>query len=163
MPPGGTWPAADALTQIEFGLQASKKGVDSGRCRKLAGTSRAGRVGSGRRRGGDPRLSDGHGMALGGGEWAAEPVGEVVSDPQGVGDDGERGVHCGAGDEEARVDDAEVVELVHLAVEVQGRGGRVGAEPDGAVLVGHPTAPGGRPVVAVLLDLLRQCITSAGP
>jgi hypothetical protein len=30
MPPGGTWPAADALTQIEFGLQASKKVLTAG-------------------------------------------------------------------------------------------------------------------------------------
>src|SRR5690348_17950943 len=65
----------------------------------------------------------------------SEPPGDVVSDAQRVGDDGQRRVDRGAGAEEARVDHVQVVQLVHLAVQVERRGGRVGAEPDGAVLV----------------------------
>ena len=44
-----------------------------------------------------------------------ETLGEMLSDAQRVGDDGERGIHRVNGREEARVDDVEVVEVVGLA------------------------------------------------
>src|SRR4051794_10479572 len=67
---------------------------------------------------------------------SAESFDQVVPDPQGIGDGRERRVHRADAGEEARVDDVEVVDLVGPAVDVQGGGSRVGAEPDGAGLVG---------------------------
>src|SRR5215472_15420354 len=67
-----------------------------------------------------------------------EPLGEVVGYAQGVGDGGEGGVHRADAGEEAGVHDVEVVQFVGLAVDVQDRGGRVGAEPAGARLMRAP-------------------------
>jgi hypothetical protein len=50
---------------------------------------------------------------------SAQPLQQVLADPKGVGDDGERGVDGTDGDEEARIDHVEVVELVGLAVDVE--------------------------------------------
>ena len=58
----------------------------------------------------------------------AEPGRDGLGHPQRVGDDRQRRVHRGAGDEEARVGDVDVVELVQLAVQVERRGRGVGAE-----------------------------------
>src|SRR5690348_547805 len=66
-----------------------------------------------------------------------EPPGDVIGDAEGVGDDGQGRVDRRAGHEEARVHHVEVVQVVHLAVQVESRGRRVGAEPDGPVLVRH--------------------------
>ena len=60
----------------------------------------------------------------------------MFADADGVGHRGERRVHGADAREEAGVDDVEVVELVGLAVGVENRGGRVGAEPARARLVG---------------------------
>ena len=81
-----------------------------------------------------------------------EPVRDPVGHPQRVGDDGQRRVHRGAGDEEAGVGDVEVVQVVQLAVEVQRGGGRVGAEADGPVLVGHAGDAEPAAAVAVVLQ-----------
>jgi len=62
--------------------------------------------------------------------------GDVLGDAYGVGDDGEGGVHGSDGGHEAAVDYVEVVEVVCFAVYVQGGGVGVGAESDGACLVG---------------------------
>ena len=61
----------------------------------------------------------------------------MVADPHGVGDRGQGRVHRGRRDEEAGVDDIEVVELVGLASAVQHRALRVVAEPHRAALVGR--------------------------
>ena len=65
----------------------------------------------------------------------AEALEQVVADAQGVGHRGQRRVHGADAREEARVDDVEVVELVGLAVGVEHRRRRVGAEPARARLV----------------------------
>src|SRR5690349_7240323 len=57
---------------------------------------------------------------------SAQPLGDGVAHAQRVGDDGQGRVHGGTGDEEAGVDDVEVVQLVHPAGQVQRRGRRVG-------------------------------------
>jgi hypothetical protein len=62
----------------------------------------------------------------------------VLADPDAVGDGGERRVDRSDAREDARVRDVEVVEFVGLAVQVHYRGGRVGAEPAGARLMGTP-------------------------
>src|SRR5439155_23983691 len=51
-----------------------------------------------------------------------EPLSEVVTDPERVRHDGERRIHRAARREEARVDDVEVVDVMSLAVDVEGRG-----------------------------------------
>src|SRR5205823_2919146 len=73
------------------------------------------------------------------GWWSAsrEPLPEVVTDPERVRHDGERRVHGTARGEEARVDDVEVVDLVGLAVDVEGRGLGIPAEAHGTVLMRH--------------------------
>ncbi|SRR6266516_5472670 len=63
-----------------------------------------------------------------------EPLPEVVTDPERVRHDGERRVHGTARGEEARVDDVEVVDLVGLAVDVEGQGLREGERVLGHLL-----------------------------
>ena len=62
----------------------------------------------------------------------------MLADPHGVGDGGQGRVDGADAGEEAGVDDVEVVNLVGLAVDVEHRGGRIGAEAAGADLVGYP-------------------------
>ena len=50
-----------------------------------------------------------------------EPLPDVITDPERVRHDGERRIHRAARGEEARVDDVEVVNVVGLAVYVEGR------------------------------------------
>ena len=59
----------------------------------------------------------------------------MVAHPQRIGDGGERGIHRADADEEAGVDDIEIVEFVRLAVAVEHRGGGIVAEPAGAGLM----------------------------
>src|SRR5918996_1148941 len=59
----------------------------------------------------------------------AEAVEQVVTDAEGVSHRRQGRVHRTRRGEEARVDDVEVVEVVRLAVDVQRRGLRIGAEP----------------------------------
>ena len=66
-----------------------------------------------------------------------EPLPDVIADPERVRHDGEGRVHGTARGEEARVDDVEVVDLVGLAVDVEGRGLGIPAEAHGAVLMRH--------------------------
>ena len=60
---------------------------------------------------------------------SAESAAQMIADPQGVGDGGERGVHRADADEETGVDDVEVVEFVRLAVAVEHGGRGIVAEP----------------------------------
>ena len=60
----------------------------------------------------------------------------MVSDAEGVGHDGQRGVDGAGRGEETSVDDVEVLEVVDPAVEVEDRGLRVVAKPKGPHLVG---------------------------
>lgn len=59
----------------------------------------------------------------------------MVPNPQGIGDDGQGGVDCRAGDEEPSVDDIQIVEVVGLAVEVEHRGLGICSKAHGAILV----------------------------
>ena len=56
----------------------------------------------------------------------------MLGDADGAADDRERGVDRADGGHERAVDHVQVVQVVGLAVEVQGRHGRVGAEADRA-------------------------------
>src|SRR5262245_10933646 len=67
--------------------------------------------------------------------FSRQPRRQVIAHAQRVCHDGEGRVHASARREEAAVDDIQVVELVRLAVEVQGRGPRVEPESYGPVLV----------------------------
>ncbi len=60
----------------------------------------------------------------------------MIADAQRVGDGGERGVHGADADEEAGVDDIEIVEFMRLAVAVEDGRAWVGAEATGAGLMG---------------------------
>src|SRR6266852_5365443 len=66
----------------------------------------------------------------------AEPVDQVVTDAQGIGNDRQRGIHRRAGRKEAAVDDVEIVHFVRLAIDVQRRSLRILAETNRAVLMG---------------------------
>ena len=71
--------------------------------------------------------------------------------------DGERRTHRADGDGEARVDQAEVVDRVLPAVDVEDRGGRVGAEPGRIVLMGrrgdvHPIAQADAALAGLLVE-----------
>src|SRR4051812_33309463 len=60
-----------------------------------------------------------------------QPFEQVVADAQRIRDRRERGIHCGGGRKEARVDDVEVVEVVRLAVHVERRPPGIDAEAHG--------------------------------
>src|SRR2546426_7357823 len=49
------------------------------------------------------------------------PLQQMVPDPHGVGDDGQRWIHRGARHEKARVHDVEVVQIMRLAIHIEGR------------------------------------------
>src|SRR5260370_1090557 len=49
-----------------------------------------------------------------------QPFLEVIGHAQGIGHDGQRGVHGGARREEATIDHVEIVDLVGLAVDIEG-------------------------------------------
>ena len=61
----------------------------------------------------------------------------MLANPDGVGDGSEGWVHRADARKEARVDYVKVVDLVGLAVDVEHRRRRVGAEAARARLVGH--------------------------
>src|SRR6185312_4062826 len=64
-----------------------------------------------------------------------EPLCDAVGDPQGIGDDGERGVHGTDRGKETGVGKIEIVELVRLAVEIEHGCGWIGPEACGTGLV----------------------------
>src|SRR5258708_601150 len=66
---------------------------------------------------------------------STDPLEQVVADAERIGDDRQRRVHGADRREEARVDDVEVVEFVGLAIHVEYRRRRVGAEADRAGLM----------------------------
>src|SRR6516225_7639722 len=59
----------------------------------------------------------------------------MLSHAQGIGHNRQRRVDGGAGREEAAVHDVQVVEIVRLTLNVQGRASRIVAETDRAVLM----------------------------
>src|SRR5688500_4780540 len=65
----------------------------------------------------------------------AEPPRKVLTDPEGVGHDGQGRIDGGAGGKERRVDDVQVVDLVRAAVRVQRGRCRIVAESHRSVLV----------------------------
>ena len=67
----------------------------------------------------------------------AHPFEEVVADAQRVGDDSQGRVHRPARGEKAAVDNVKIVDVVRLAIDVQGAAQRVGSEADRAVLMSH--------------------------
>jgi uncharacterized hydrophobic protein (TIGR00271 family) len=77
---------------------------------------------------------------------------EVLADPDRVGHHGQGRVHRADAREEAGVSHVQVVDLVRLAVGVEHRGRRVGAEPAGAGLVGHARDRDGHVHVEVLVQ-----------
>src|ERR1019366_10787671 len=85
----------------------------------------------------------------------AIPAQQVLAHADRVGHGGERRVHRAAAGEEAGVDDVQVVEFVGLAVDVENRGGGVGAEPAGGRLVSDP---GHRGVYAHVVVFVRDVV-----
>src|SRR5215470_2776370 len=59
----------------------------------------------------------------------------MIADAQRIGDNGERRVHGADRDEEAAVDDIEVIEVVSLAIKIERRCLGVPAEADGSGLM----------------------------
>ena len=68
----------------------------------------------------------------------AEPIEQVVADAKRAGDRGQARVNRARGREEARDDDVEVVEVVHLAVDVERRAPGIDAEAYGPAVVRDP-------------------------
>ena len=66
-----------------------------------------------------------------------QPLCEMLGHPNGIGHRRQRRVHGADADEEAGVDDVQIVELVSFAVDVEDRGLRIGAEAAGAGLMSH--------------------------
>ena len=67
----------------------------------------------------------------------AELLQQMIPDAQRVGHDRQCGVHRAAGDEEAAIDDVEILQLMSLAVRVENAGFRVISEADCAALMRH--------------------------
>ena len=65
-----------------------------------------------------------------------QPLQQVIGHTDRIGDRGEGRVHRSDADEEARVHDIQIVELMSLAVDIQYRGLRIGSEPARPGLVG---------------------------
>src|SRR5581483_3600034 len=68
---------------------------------------------------------------------SSEPLDQVIAGAQSVGDDGERWVYRRARRKETAVHDIKVVDLMGLAVNVEGRGFGVAAEANRSVLMRH--------------------------
>src|SRR5712692_2570031 len=66
-----------------------------------------------------------------------ESLDQVITDAERIGHDGQSGVNSGAGREETAVYNVQIVDLVRLAIRVQGRRLGVTPEADRAVLVRH--------------------------
>src|SRR6266567_3950985 len=66
----------------------------------------------------------------------SQTVQQMIANAHRIGDDGQRRVDRRAGNEEAAVNNVKVVQIVRLAVDVEGRAFRVAAEADRAALMG---------------------------
>src|SRR6516225_7580078 len=82
----------------------------------------------------------------------AEPVEQMIADPERVGDDRQGRVYRRARREKAGVHDIEIVDLVGPAIDVESRAVRVAAKADCAVLM---AGPGNRQTLSEI-GVLRQ-------